>query len=175
MKKCSTCKIEKSLDCFGKDKRSKSGLRSQCKECEKKYRINGEKNRDLIKKHAYAKRYRESHKEKERERLEKWKRENPDKYKAYKTTVKTFRRMKISEADRDITLLELFDRDKGICQICGKRCDYHDYELRDKVFIAGNFYPSIDHIKPLSKGGSHTWDNVQLAHRQCNSIKNAKD
>ena len=41
-------------------------------------------------------------------------------------------------------------------------------------FIAGNDYPSIDHIIPISKGGQHTWDNVQLAHMICNSIKNNK-
>ena len=175
MKKCSTCKIEKPLECFGKDKRSKTGLRSQCKECEKKYRINGEKNRDPIKKREYAKRYRETHKEKERRRLDKWKRENPEKYKAYKTTTKSFRRSKVSDGDRDITLLKLFHRDKGICKICGQICDYHDYEIRDKVFIAGNLYPSIDHIKPLSKGGYHTWENIQLAHKVCNSIKNTKE
>lgn len=33
MKKCATCKIEKELDCFGKDKTTKSGYRSYCKEC----------------------------------------------------------------------------------------------------------------------------------------------
>ena len=41
-------------------------------------------------------------------------------------------------------------------------------------FIAGNSYPSIDHIIPVSRGGTHTWDNVQLAHRYCNSIKSNK-
>lgn len=30
---------------------------------------------------------------------------------------------------------------------------------------------SIDHIRPLSKGGTHTWDNVQLAHLKCNIKK----
>ena len=32
-------------------------------------------------------------------------------------------------------------------------------------------YPTIDHIIPLSKGGTHTWNNVQLAHMCCNAGK----
>lgn len=72
--------------------------------------------------------------------------------------------------DRDIDLKELFKRDKGICQICGELCDYDDcYTNENGTFIAGNTYPSKDHIIPLSMGGKHLWDNVRLAHRGCNS------
>ena len=171
MKKCSTCQMIKPLICFGKDKRAKNGLRSQCKECEKKYRINGEKNRDKDKKREYAKRYRESHREQERLRRDKWKAENPEKYNAYRKRTKVTRRCTTTDFDPDITLEKLYNRDGGTCALCGGLCDYNDYAFRGSVFIAGNEYPSIDHIRPLSKGGSHTWDNVQLAHRQCNSIK----
>lgn len=73
--------------------------------------------------------------------------------------------------DKDITLPKLFKRDKGICAICGGKCDYKDFTERDGIKIVGNNYPSIDHIKPLSKGGTHTWGNVQLVHKLCNSIK----
>jgi len=31
--------------------------------------------------------------------------------------------------------------------------------------------PTIDHVIPLSKGGTHEPANVQLAHYYCNSIK----
>ena len=72
--------------------------------------------------------------------------------------------------DRDIDLRKLFERDHGICQICGERCDYSDYYYNDNgVFIAGDKYPSKDHIVPLSMGGKHAWNNVRLAHRQCNT------
>lgn len=84
------------------------------------------------------------------------------------------RRAKLQEAlvDRDINLHELFKINNGVCAICGKRCNWDDYELKgDNVFIAGDNYPSIDHIKPLAKGGLHSWGNVQLAHRICNSLK----
>lgn len=33
---------------------------------------------------------------------------------------------------------------------------------------------SLDHVIPLSKGGSHTYGNIRLAHRVCNSRKNNK-
>lgn len=174
MKQCSKCKQFKPLECFGKDKRSKSGLRSQCKQCEKIYKIRYEPKRDLEKKHAYGKQYRESHKDIEKARFQNWKKANPEKYKSKKIADRVRRRSTAEIGDNDITLEKLYTRDRGICAICGKTCDYSDYVLKDNIFIAGNRYPSIDHIKPLSKSGSHTWDNIQLVHKQCNSKKSNK-
>ena len=45
------------------------------------------------------------------------------------------------------------------------------YGIKSLTFISGNNYPSIDHVIPVSKGGTHTWDNVKLAHRHCNTMK----
>lgn len=76
--------------------------------------------------------------------------------------------------DKDISLDKLIIRDHGICYICGEPVDENDYVLDGNgYFIAGNQYPSIDHVEPLSKGGMHSWDNVKLAHRICNSCKGA--
>ncbi len=72
-------------------------------------------------------------------------------------------------------LKELYKRDKGICYICGSKCDYEDYTYRGNTFIAGNYYPSIDHVIPLCKGGTDEWSNLRLAHRICNSYKSLKD
>jgi len=69
------------------------------------------------------------------------------------------------------SLKDLYIRDKGICHICNKKCDYNDYIVRGKTIICGNNYPSIDHIIPLSKGGTDEWNNIKLAHRWCNSVK----
>lgn len=72
--------------------------------------------------------------------------------------------------DRDIDLKKLFERDSGICQLCGEPCDFSDcYTNESGTFIAGDRYPSKDHIIPLSMGGKHSWDNVRLAHRGCNT------
>lgn len=74
-----------------------------------------------------------------------------------------------------IDIVRLYERDKGICYLCGGVCDFKDYTKDSKgTFIAGNNYPSIDHVVPLSLGGEHIWENVKLAHRICNSIKSNK-
>ena len=69
--------------------------------------------------------------------------------------------------DKTISLHALYKRDKGVCQICGEPCDWND----NIYGSCGPTYPSIDHIIPFARGGEHTWDNVQLAHCMCNSIK----
>lgn len=86
------------------------------------------------------------------------------------------RRIKIKTAmvDSDISLWSLYKRDGGRCHICGLQCNYEDYTVRDGTTITGDWYPSIDHVIPLSKGGLHAWSNVKLAHRRCNSYKSDK-
>ena len=66
--------------------------------------------------------------------------------------------------DKDITLEALYRRDSGVCYLCGKKCDWND--KTDKS--VGPAYPSIDHMKPISRGGLHAWTNVKLAHFECN-------
>lgn len=67
-----------------------------------------------------------------------------------------------------ITLRKLIKRDGLRCALCGKMCNPNDHEWT-KYF--GPTSPTIDHIIPMSKGGGHVWDNVQVAHAICNSIK----
>lgn len=76
--------------------------------------------------------------------------------------------------DYNISLQKLAMRDGNICQICGKPVDWDDRELIKVRYKYGNQYPSIDHIIPKAKGGLHCWENVQLAHRICNSQKRDK-
>ena len=52
--------------------------------------------------------------------------------------------------------------------MCGKMCDPNDHSWTEHH---GPMSPTIDHIIPMSKGGGHTWDNVQIAHAICNSRK----
>lgn len=74
--------------------------------------------------------------------------------------------------DKDISLKRLYKRDTGICYLCGEPCDYNDKVITvEGHYIVGRTYPSIEHVKPLSKGGKHSWDNVKLAHHWCNTQK----
>jgi len=59
MKPCSKCKIEKDSTQFDKDKRAKSGLSSQCKDCIKEYVL---KNKEKIR--IRQREWRENNKEK---------------------------------------------------------------------------------------------------------------
>ena len=81
------------------------------------------------------------------------------------------RRMKTRQHDTDITLELLFKKDDGVCYLCGKQCDWNDVDADGNA--QGN-YPSIDHVRPLSKGGTHTWNNVRLACRSCNNAKGSR-
>lgn len=72
------------------------------------------------------------------------------------------------EYDPSVTLKKLVKRDGLRCAICGEMCDWNDHSWSE---YAGPKYPSIDHIIPMSKGGGHTWDNVQVVHIICNSHK----
>lgn len=58
----------------------------------------------------------------------------------------------------------IYDRDGWICQICRK-------QVSKRADRNGPEGPSIDHIKPLARGGEHSYRNLQLAHRKCNSGK----
>lgn len=88
-------------------------------------------------------------------------------------TRKKDRRLRLlGRYNEEITLPRLYQRDGGICYLCGKPCNWQDFEIRDDgTFIAGDWYPSIDHVVALHDGGAHAWDNVRLAHRWCNSKK----
>lgn len=85
------------------------------------------------------------------------------------------KRMYSRPHDDDITLRKLYKRDGGVCYLCGHQCNYNDCTRENGNFIAGPMYPSVDHVVPLAKGGTHTWDNVRLAHMKCNSAKGYKD
>ena len=61
----------------------------------------------------------------------------------------------------------VFERDNWTCYLCGI-----------KVERAKQYKPNratIDHVIPLSKGGSHTYDNVKTCCNWCNCSKHDKD
>lgn len=94
-------------------------------------------------------------------------------YEKAQTKVRKDKRLnKGNIVDTNITLKQLFNRDGGRCWLCGERCKWSDKKTRKNGIIPGPTYPSIDHVIPLARGGLHAWDNVRLAHLECNMRKN---
>lgn len=61
------------------------------------------------------------------------------------------------------------------CAICGCEVDPADTWVNvNGATCYGRKYPTVDHIVPLSLGGTDTLDNVQLTCKRCNSSKGKK-
>lgn len=88
--------------------------------------------------------------------------------------VRNARMFKNGQVDSSISLTKLAKRDDNKCYICGLPIDWNDYTTLGKKKKIGSKYPSIDHVIPISKGGTHTWDNVKLTHISCNCRKKNK-
>lgn len=72
----------------------------------------------------------------------------------------------------NISLKRLYERDKGICYLCGGKCDWEDWRTSASGNkYPGDKYPTIEHVVPVSSGGLDSWDNVRLAHWKCNLEK----
>lgn len=56
----------------------------------------------------------------------------------------------------------LADRDGDECYLCGRRV---------RLTLKGGKGPSVDHLIPRSKGGTHELANSALVHKDCNSRK----
>ena len=60
---------------------------------------------------------------------------------------------------RNVVRRVLFCRDNWRCAYCGREGGPRDL--------------TMDHVKPLSRGGAHRWDNVVSACRRCNSASSS--
>jgi 5-methylcytosine-specific restriction endonuclease McrA len=66
-----------------------------------------------------------------------------------------------SRQGENFTLFEIAERDGWCCHLC------------QRTVTRGEW--SMDHLVPVSKGGSHSRENVALAHKSCNSLRGNKD
>ena len=65
---------------------------------------------------------------------------------------------------RQVTNTFLFARDGYRCVYCGR----HRQELRGREFL------TRDHVVPMSRGGTNTWENVVTACSPCNNRKGSR-
>lgn len=155
-KRCSNCGEHKPTTDFCKNRNYKDGLQYECRSCQARYYQNN--------------------KERYQKRIAKWRKANPDKYRAY--VVKSVNKnpqlvkfyQKRSHAKRRGIEFSIKFEDivwNDVCPILGVELDYTQYS-RTK----GGFYPnsaSFDRIDP-SKG--YVKGNVIIVSARANLIKN---
>ena len=69
-----------------------------------------------------------------------------------------------------ITRKELYIKDGGRCYICHQMTILHNKGKKRNKRLA-----TIDHVIPVSRGGTHTWGNVRNCCWQCNMRKGSKE
>ena len=65
-----------------------------------------------------------------------------------------------ADAER-IDPAELWIKTDGVCELCSLPVD-------PTLIYPDPMSPSIDHIRPISRGGAHTMENVRITHFSCN-------
>ena len=60
--------------------------------------------------------------------------------------------------------LTIYDRDNWTCQICAEPVDPNAEPRSD-------WYPTLDHVIPRSRGGTNDLTNLRTAHHWCNSVR----
>lgn len=171
---CTTCKEIKLIEEFYKSKLGKNGYHSKCKPCEKlraiKYYNNNlnkikqyyQENKEwlLINRNEY------NHKNKEMLKIKTSKRRATNKGKLQRIIHEQKRRTNKANSQGIHTatqILNLFELQSGKCVYCDT-----------KLNKSGNNKYHVDHIMPLSKGGSNDISNIQLLCPTCNMSKHNK-
>lgn len=135
-------------------KRWRAENRQRDSENKKRYREN---NRELFRKSSA--RYRVANREKANAAVARWGEANPERRREYDRR----RRAREKNASGDHVaedIQRLYEQQKGKCVNCRKS-------------LRNGFH--VDHIEPLSRGGSNGPENLQLLCPSCNLSKSAKD
>lgn len=165
MKSCSCCKEIKDFSYFSPDKRVASQCSSRCKSCSSlKAQENRIKNPNKVK--EAASRYAKAHPDTLLKRNSEYRSKNPEKVAEWKKKDRALNKSRIAadNAKRRVST-------KGILSSEVKQM----YALRDFYIAMSLGEPfHVDHIVPLSKGGLHEADNLQILPAVDNLRKGAK-
>jgi 5-methylcytosine-specific restriction endonuclease McrA len=146
VKRCYLCKESKPLSNYHKSKTGTYGVQSGCKDCNKK--TSTEWNRDNSEMHySSCKKWSRKNPEKVREKDCMWKKRNPEKIRAQGARKRNWCNEPIPP----------------------------DFQLSDRCFNCGSTENlTLEHLTPVSKGGSNDLSNLATLCRTCNSSKGSK-
>lgn len=169
---CKGCEAPKPFSDFHKDARSPDGYRAQCKPCRKSFMAAYyEANRES--RQAYEQNRRTNRAEHMRALdMARYQRHKEKRVALASEHVK-IRRARLAGAmtDPNVTVPALRKIHGDQCRYCGVEMSFIRRKRGDG--IARN-RATLEHILPLSRGGSHTFDNTVLACHHCNVSKNKK-
>lgn len=166
-KVCPRCEIKKPLVAFNRARSRSDGRRLECRDCQHQAHQDARadeasKIRMRQSRKKSKARYRLNHHEKYLAELKAWRDAHPEAVRIYGARRRA--RLKNSPIIDKIELRLLHKRDKGRCGLCHEKVNL-------KLRWPDPLSASVDHIIPLSKGGSESWANVVLAHLRCNMRK----
>jgi len=114
----------------------------------------------LDSKRAYDRAYWDGREDEHTEHTRKWRRDNPEKFKILKGVTKAKRRAREINAPGFFTSEDWMQK----VEYYGWRCVYCNIELTSDTL-------TLDHVKPLSKGGSNWVSNLVPSCSPCNRKK----
>lgn len=162
-KACSKCRASLPLSAFSPRADRPGTYRSACRAC-RTAESNEWARTHRANKIASKARWESLNREAESARHRRWYQNNAD---LKKDRVNARRSVELSAFVEAVKSAEVYRRDGYVCQICREPLDM------DAVFPRP-LSPSVDHVIPLARGGTHEYANVQAAQLRCNLRKGTR-
>lgn len=153
MKICTACKITKPLSSFSPDRRLSSGVQSRCKSCyasimQDRRAANPALHREAVKRSTIK------HYQAKLARNQEYRKNNPDKVTAWKKVDRTRHKARVLADNANRRALIRNELSAEVVAVYCLRDFYRSMSLGEEFHV--------DHIVPLSRGGKHCADNLQV-------------